>query len=81
LFGLGAQGLDGSGRGEHVVGRQKPNDPGFAHRKGTEDQRPVRNRFIAGDGCGAGKRAGGAGYQGRHVKKSLYPSVLFARRL
>ena len=38
-------------RVQHILGFEQARDPGLAQRQGAQDQRPVRDRLVARNGC------------------------------
>jgi hypothetical protein len=64
-FDLGAERAHGIGGVEHVLAFEQPRDAGLSDRERAEDQRPMRDRFVAGDAGGAFERARAARGQRR----------------
>ncbi len=52
---------------ENVLALQKPRNPGLSHRQGTQNQGPVRDRFVARNTDAAAQSACGARFQRRRV--------------
>jgi len=61
----GAKGAHGLGGIEHILPFEQPRDPRFTDRQRAEDQRPVRDRLIAGHADAAAQRRVAAGGEGR----------------
>src|SRR5262249_29473620 len=64
-FDLGPERTHSIGGVEHVLAFEQPGDAGLADRERAEDQRPVRDRFVAGHARGAFERARAARGQRR----------------
>ena len=75
----GAERPAGGGGAQHVVAFEKALDPGLADRKQPEDERPMRDRLVAGGAQTASQRSAGGGC-GRHgigmrVGHGVLPSI------
>ena len=77
----GAERPAGGGGAQHVVAFEKALDPGLADRKQPEDERPMRDRLVAGRAQTASQRSAGGGCGRRGIGMSVgHGGFAFDRR-